>query len=79
MINTINKKLSIQQFDSMCVADKLPRNLTDWKFLGLQEYESNNRVSLFMYMKRGKLTETVYRAEDTMDDSVKIIKRVIIE
>ena len=79
MINTDNKKYSMQQFDSMCVADKLPRNLTDWKFLGLKEYESNDRVSLFMYMKRGNLTETVYRVEDTMDDSVTIIKRVIIE
>ena len=30
-------------------------------------------------MKRNSKEEIMYRAEDTMDDSVKIIKRVIIE
>jgi len=79
MLNSINKKFSMQQFDSLCIADTLPRKLSDWKFLGLKEYESNQRVSLFMYMKRDSLTESVYRAEDTMDDSVKIIKRIIVE
>jgi hypothetical protein len=30
-------------------------------------------------MKRSGKTESVYRVEETMDDSVKIIKRVIVE
>jgi hypothetical protein len=83
MGNTIlldfNGKISMAQFDSMCVADTLPKSLADWKFLGLKDYESNQRVSLFMYMKRNNKEEIMYRAEETMDDSVKIIKRLIVE
>lgn len=77
MANVMNKKISMAQFDSLCVADTLPNNLIEWKFLGLKEYESNKRVSLFMYMKRSGTGETVYRLEETMDDSVKITKRII--
>ena len=79
MLLDFNGKISMAQFDSMCVADTLPKSLTDWKYLGLQDYESNQRVSLFMYMKRNNKEEIMYRAEDTMDDSVKIIKRLIVE
>ena len=79
MLLNFNGKLSMEQFDSMCVADTLPKSLADWKFLGLKDYESNQRVSLFMYMKRNNKEEIMYRAEDTMDDSVKIIKRLIVE
>ena len=79
MLLNFNGKLSMEQFDSMCAADTLPKSLTDWKYLGLQDYESNQRVSLFMYMKRNNKEEIMYRAEDTMDDSVKIIKRLIVE
>jgi hypothetical protein len=79
MLLNFSGKISMAQFDSMCVADTLPKNLMDWKFLGLKDYESNQRVSLFMYMKRNNKEEIMYRAEDTMDDSVKIIKRLIVE
>jgi hypothetical protein len=79
MLLNFNGKLSMEQFDSMCVADTLPKSLMDWKFLGLKDYESNQRVSLFMYMKRNNKEEIMYRAENTMDDSVKIIKRLIVE
>lgn len=77
MANVINKKMSMAQFDSLCNADTLPNNLGYWQFLGLKEYENNQRVSLFMYMKRNGGNEAVYRVEETMDDSVKVIKRVI--
>ena len=79
MLFNFNGKLSMKQFDSMCVADTLPRDFIEWKFLGLQDYESNKTVALFMYMKRNGKEETMYRAENTMDDSVKIIKRLIVE
>ena len=79
MTNAINKKVSMAQFDSICIADTLPRNLGHWKFLGLKDYETTKRVSLFMYLKRSGKTESMYRVEETMDDSVKIIKRVIEE
>ena len=79
MLLNFNGKISMAQFDSMCVADTLPKSLMDWKFLGLKDYENNERVSLYVYMKRNSKEEIMYRAEDTMDDSVKIIKRLIVE
>ena len=75
MVNTMKGKYSYAQFDSMCVADTLPRNLGYWHFLELKSYEDNQRVALFMLIKKDG---TVYRVEETMDDSVKIIKRKII-
>ena len=74
MINAINKKVSMAQFDSICIADTLPRNLGYWHFLDLKSYEDNKRVSLFSYVKKDG---TVYKVEETMDDSVKITKRKI--
>ena len=75
MITAIDKKISMAQFDSLCIADTLPRKLGYWDFLGLKNYEDNQRVTLFSYMKKDG---TVYRVEETMDDSVKIRKRMII-
>ena len=77
MMNSINKKMSIYQFDSLCIADTLPRSFEYWELLGLKEYEDKKAVSLFMYIKRSGTDESVYRVEETMDDSVKVIKRII--
>jgi hypothetical protein len=79
MVNTMNGKYSYAQFDSMCVADTIPSSLGEWKFLGLKDYESNRRNPLFLYMKSNGRTEVVYKVEETMDDSVKIIKRIITD
>jgi hypothetical protein len=77
MVNTMKGKYSMAQFDSMCVADTLPRTLTEWKFIRLVEYESHERNALFLYMKSNGRYEVVYKVEETMDDSVKITKRII--
>jgi len=77
MVNTMKGKYSYVQFDSMCVADTLPKSLTEWKFLGLKEYESRDKHSLFLYMKSNGRYETVYKVEELMNDSVKITKRII--
>jgi hypothetical protein len=79
MMIAYNQKVSMSQFDSICVADTLPRNLAQWTFLEFKEYELTKRVSLFMYLKRNGKKESMYRVEETMDDSVKIMKRIITE
>jgi len=76
MVNTMKGKYSIAQFDSMCVADTLPRSLNEWKRLGVKDYESHQRTYLYLYMKINGRNESVYKVEDTSDDSVKIIKRI---
>jgi hypothetical protein len=72
-------KYSMAQFDSMCVADSLPRNLGYWDFLGLKDYESHERTSLFFYIKNLGTDDVIYKVEETMDDSVKITKRLMYE
>ena len=79
MKRTMNGKYSIEQFDSMCVADTLPRDLSDWKITYLVDYETNEHIALYLYMKESGKTESVYKVEKIPNDSVKIIKRVIIE
>lgn len=73
MVNGIYGKYSTAQFDSICQADSLPRSLTDWTFLGLVTYEGNKRTSLFTIAREN----AVYRVEETMDDSIMVIKRVV--
>jgi len=79
MFRPMNEKYSIEQFDSMCVADTLPRSLDGWKFMGLKDYETNEKIYLYFYMKENGKDEVVYRIEKFKSDSVKITKRIIIE
>ena len=73
MYRTMNGKYSIAQFDSMCVADTLPNDLSKWMNLGVKDYETSEKVSLYSVYKKN----VVYKVEDTKDDSVKITKRIV--
>jgi hypothetical protein len=73
MLRTMNGKYSYAQFDSMCVADTLPRCLCEWECLALKEHESGKIIALYGMMKNA----TTYRVEETEDDSVKIVKREV--
>ena len=77
MITAMKGKYSLEQFDSMCASDTIPNNFMEWQFLGLKDYESTKRVCLFYYVKSKGAYEAVYKIEETMDDSVKINKRII--
>ena len=79
MKNAMKGKYSMSQFDSMCIADTLPQNLSDWKFLGLKDYETCQKNALFLYMKTNGKHEVMYKVEETLDDSVKITKRIITD
>jgi hypothetical protein len=73
MKNDMNGKYSVAQFDSMCIADTLPRNLDDWENIGLKDYETKEKTMLFSANKKN----VIYKVEKICDDSVKIIKRVV--
>lgn len=80
MLRPMNGNYSIEQFDSMCVADTLPRSLDGWKFMGFKDYETNEKVYLYFYIKENGKNEVVYKLEKINNiDSIKIIKRIIIE
>ena len=79
MMKIMNGNYSFAQFDSMCVADTLPKDFSKWQTLWLKDYETKDKVTLYLYMKECGKTESVYKVEKISDDSVKIIKRVIVE
>ena len=79
MLSAMNGKYSIAQFDSMCLADTLPRSLDEWQRFGAKDYESHQKTYLYLYMKTSGRNESVYKVEDTNDDSLKIIKRIITD
>lgn len=79
MFRPMNGKYSFEQFDSMCVADTLPRSLDAWNFMGLKDYETGDKIYLYSYMKENGKDEVVYRIEKLKSDSVKITKRIIVE
>ena len=73
MMNTMNGMYSVEQFDSMCVADTLSMNLNEWQFLGVKDYETNDKVYLYSTFKKN----VVYKVEKSNNDSVKIMKRTV--
>jgi len=74
VIDNMGGKISMAQFDSVCVADTLPRRLSDWEFLELRRYKNTRRASLFSYTKKDG---TIYKVLETMDDSVIMRKKKI--
>ena len=72
MLRTMNGKYSMQQFDSMCIADTLPRDLSKWIKFNNRDYETSEEILFYSAYKKN----CVYKVEDTKDDSVKITKRV---
>ena len=79
MFRTMNGLYSIEQFDSMCISDTIPNSFSEWVESGFKDYETGEKIRLYLYMKENGKTEYVYRVEVLKNDSVKITKRVITE
>lgn len=79
MFRTMNGTYSLEQFDSMCVHDTISKSLSNWKETWFKDYETGEKIHLYLYMKENGKTEYVYKVEFLKNDSVKIIKRIITE
>lgn len=79
MIKTMNGNYSNEQFDSMCVADTLPNDFSKWQTFYAADYETGDKIIIYLYLKECGTNESVYKVECISDDSVKIIKRVITD
>lgn len=79
MINEMNGVYSVVQFDSMCVADALPKDFSKWETIFIVDYETKEKYTLYLYVKEYGMSESVYKVESVSQDSIKIIKRVISE
>ena len=47
----VTHEYNARQIDSMCVVDVLPRNLNDWIQRSYNDYETNEYVTRYMYIK----------------------------
>ena len=75
MINSFEKNFSIDQFDSIAIADTIPNDLSKWKTLYLKDFEGEP-FAQYLYIKRLGQEESIYRLEKVGTDSVFITKRI---
>lgn len=76
MMNAFENYYTIEQFDSICKADTINRDLSKWTKLSLKDGETNKDVSLYLYIKSLGKYETVYRVQIINNSTYKITKRI---
>ena len=74
MHNSLNTYYTQYQVDSMINVDNLP-SLDNWEVLGGRDYESNETIDLYFYIKKDSLIEILYKLENIENNKYKIIKR----
>ena len=70
------RDFTYRQFDSICVADTIPNNLDLWKAYYQFDYETNNAVIEYLYIKRLGASEELYRLMVIDEDTYNIYKRI---
>ena len=72
-----DKNFSLYQFDSLCVADTIPRGLEKWRKADFNDYETKRLVVEYYYIKRLGKNEAVYRLLKENEETYNILKRVV--
>lgn len=65
------------QFDSICVADTIPADLRLWRNNSIVDYETNARITEYMYIKHLGMNEELFRLMMVNDSTYNIYKRVV--
>lgn len=60
MRNEYELNYTEQQFDSVCVVDSLPNDLSLWLSVPMRDYEEKNPILKYMYIKRMDSLEVIY-------------------
>lgn len=77
MKKTIESDFSPAQFDSICIADTLPSNLSDWKSNPFRDFETNENETEYLFIKSLGNNEKMYRVEKKADGTIKLTKREV--
>lgn len=64
------------QFDSICNADAIEKDLNKWHVVPLRDGETKSNISQYMYIKSLGQNEIIYRLQKISDDNFKITKRI---
>ena len=76
MQNAFEGYYTIEQFDSICIADTINPNIKEWQKLSIRDYESGEDASQYFYIKSLGEHENIYRVFYVNDSILKITKRV---
>lgn len=72
-----DREFTYAQFDSICVADTIPMNLELWKAYSQRDFETNNVITEYLYIKRlGLGGEELFRLMIIDEDKYNIYKRI---
>lgn len=77
MYNSIHGIYNIKQIDSICRREKLPFNLSKWINGSLIDYETNDSIYQYMFIKQLGNNEIVYSI--LIDDSLYYFNKRITE
>ena len=76
MYNAFEKEFNRLQFDSICNADKLHKDLNNWYCFAAKEGDTGKLLVEYMYIKYNKDQEIIYRLIPIDDNTFHITKRI---
>ena len=76
MLNAFENYYTKAQFDSICDVDNINPDLQQWHILSLRDYETNENVSQYLYIKSLGANEIIYRVHPLDSNTYKITKRI---
>ena len=78
MIKVFDKVVTPVQLDSLCIADTLSTDLSEWIRMPFYDVETKKQVVQYMYIKSTN-SETLYTAQDMLDGTYYVVVRTIKE
>ena len=76
MYNAFEGYFTVMQFDSICTADKIFKDLNKWHKLFGKDAETKQPTVIYMYIKSLGKTECIYRLIEANNSQYKITKRI---
>ena len=78
MLNSIKGTYNIHQVDSICNVERLPDDLTEWHGTTIYDYETNERINQYVFIKEyNRKNEVIYTI--TVDDSTYYFTKRVVE
>lgn len=78
MMNSIKGTYNMYQVDSICRVERLPDDLTEWHGTTLYDYETNERIDQYVFIKEySRKNEVIYTI--TVDDSTYYFTKRVVE
>lgn len=78
MMNSIKGTYNIHQVGSICNVERLPDDLTEWHGTTLYDYETNERINQYVFIKEyNRKNEVIYTI--TVDDSTYYFTKRVVE